>query len=234
MATLVFAHSPIATPTSWVTVAALAASAGFNVRTPSLTEAIFASDVGGPPCLVHCAQAIARAAHGCANPILIAHSGAGMLLPAAARAMRDAPRGAIIVDGLMPQPGKSWFDTASPTLSKRIRALAQDGLVAPWHEWWPPGAVRSLFRNDADYAAAAEATPRMPLAYFEEAAPPTEMPAIPCGYLRLSAACDGDADAAAALGWRVRRSEMNHIAMITEPAAVWAELAALIDAMGLR
>jgi len=228
MATFVFAHSPVASPSTWEGVAELAARDGHSVKLPALTEAIFHPVIGGPPYLRHCAEAIAQAARGCAHVVLVAHSGAGLLLPSIAAALCEPPAGAVTVDGLMPQPGKSWFDTAPAALSARIRALASDGQVAAWHEWWPPGAIRRLLASDAAYAKFVAATPRLPLAFFEEVAPPIPMPAIPCGYLRLSPACDADADSAASLRWSVRRIEANHMAMITDPALVWTELANLV------
>jgi alpha-beta hydrolase superfamily lysophospholipase len=234
MATFVFVHSPVASPATWAAVAELAAQAGHGAKCPALTDAIFDPIAGGAPYLRHCAAAVAQAARGCTPVILAAHSGAGLLAPAAAAALRDLPAGAIIVDGLMPQPGKSWFDTAPPALNARIRALAFDGRVAPWHEWWPPGAIRRLFTNDALYAQFAAETPRLSLAFFEEPTPPTPMPSIPCAYLRLSSACDADADAAAASGWRVRRIESHHLAMVTDPVLVWRELAALAEPMAAQ
>lgn len=231
MPTLIFIHSPVASPATWEAVADLAERADYATRIVSLTDAIFHPVSGGPPYLEHCAEAIATAARGCARPILVAHSGAGLLLAAAATEM-DAPAGAVVVDGLMPQPGKSWFDTAPPALSQRIRALAQDGVVAPWQEWWPPGAIRAFFKREADYQRLAAATPRVPLAFFEEPAPPMDMPAeVPCAYLRLSAACDADADEAQRRGWSVVRREANHIAMLTDAALVWSDLRTIANAM---
>lgn len=232
MPTLVFIHSPVAAPQTWEAVARLAEQAGYAVKLPSLTDAIFHPVVGGPPYLVHCAETVALAARGTARPILVAHSGAGMLLSDAIARMEDAPAGAIIVDGMMPQPGQSWFDTASPALGRRMRAMAQDGVVAPWHEWWPPGAIRKLFRSDADYQRFVACVPRLPLAFFEEPAAPVDMPTgLPCAYLRLSAACDADAAEALRRGWSEVRRDAHHLAMVSDPAAVWSDLATIAATM---
>lgn len=232
MPTLIFVHSPVAPPQTWAAVADLAERDGYAARTPSLSDALLHPMLGGPPYFARCAEAIAAAARGHGRPILVAHSGAGMLMPAAATTTEDAPCGAVFVDALLPAPGKAWFDTAPAALNDRIRATVQDGRVAPWHEWWPPGAIRSLFGNEAAYAHFAADVPRLPLAFFEEPAPQVAMPAeVACAYLRLSAACDGDADEALRLGWPTRRADLDHIAMTTKPAAVWAELKPLVDAM---
>lgn len=232
MPTLVFVHSPVAPPSTWEAVGRLAEQAGYAVKLPALTDAIFHPVVGGPPYLAHCAETVALAARGAARPILIAHSGAGMLLADAVARMEDAPAGAVIVDGMMPQPGKSWFDAAPPELARRLRALAQDGVVAPWHEWWPAGAVRELFASEAEYQRFVAQVPRLPLAFFEERAAPVDMPPhLPCAYVRLSAACDGDVAEALRRGWREVRRQAHHLAMISDPAAVWSDLATIARAM---
>lgn len=232
MPTLVFMHSPVAAPSTWEAVARLAEQAGYAVKLPSLTDAIFHPVVGGAPYLTHCAEAIARDARGAARPIFVAHSGAGMLVADTIAHMHDDPVGVVIVDGMMPQPGKAWFDSAAPQLAQRLRALAQDGVTAPWHEWWPPGAVRKLFRSDADYQRFTAQVPRLPLAFFEEVAAPVDVPrGIPCAYLRLSAACDEDAAEALKRGWSVVRREAHHMAMVSDPAAVWSDLETIAVAM---
>jgi len=229
--TLIFVHSPVAPAETWAALADIAERSGYAVRTPALTDALLHPMLGGPPFYPRCAEAIALAARGCARPILVAHSGAGLLIPLAATSMHDGPCGAIFVDAMLPQPGKSWFETAPAALSNRIRGAAQDGRVAPWHEWWPPGAIRSLFPNEAEYVRFADAVPRLPLAFFEESAPEVALPPAPYAYLRLSGGYDAEADVAAALGWAVGRANLDHIAMATKPAAVWRELQPLVDAM---
>ncbi len=228
MPTLVFVHSPLAPPTIWAPVAKLAQHAGFAVKTPALTDALFHPVVGGPPYLEHCAEAVAREARGGALPFLIAHSGAGAFMAAAAARM-DKPEGIVFVDALLPKPGARWRDDAPRALVDRIEAGARDGLAPRWHDLMAPGAVRALFDTEEEFQRFAHHTPRLPLAYFEERAPLDDLPYVPIGYLELSDAYQSEAGEALKRGWPVARARTHHLAMVTDPALVWREIAALIE-----
>ncbi|UQS21623.1 alpha/beta hydrolase [Amycolatopsis thermalba] len=210
MSDFVLVHSPLVGPATWQRVAAELRSRGHRVTTPSLLGAL---DGPGPyyPKLFDAA----------AEPgILVAHSGAGALLPGIA-ARTHAPR-AIFVDALLPHPGRGWFDTAPPELAERLRGLATDGRLPPWHEWFPPGTVEDLLPDQRTRDEFLAELPRVPLAYFTEPAPEAALP--PSAYLQLSAAYDEEAREAAARGWPVQRLDAHHLAPLTAPAEIAAAL----------
>jgi pimeloyl-ACP methyl ester carboxylesterase len=189
--------------------------------------------VSGPDWYGGAATRIAKTL-GDANPlVLVVHSGAGGFVPSLAAALADRVAGFLFVDAVMPYPGKRWFDTASPVLAKRVREIAEDGLLPPWDTWFGPGAIEALIPDPARRAAFSADLPRVPLAYLEAVASPGEAwPARPCGYLQLSEACATEADQAEALGWSVRRERLNHLAMLTHPdrvAAILAEMALQLE-----
>ena len=96
------------------------------------------------------ATAAAAAVDGTSGPVVVVgHSAAGALLPAIAEAVGDRTRGAVFVDAMLPQPGRSWFDTAPPGLEAQLRGLADHGLLPPWHEWFPPGSLEALVPDPA-------------------------------------------------------------------------------------
>ena len=67
----------------------------------------------------------------------------------------------------------------------------------------------------------------LPLAYFEERAPPGELSG-PGGYLQLSGAYEDQAEAARRMGWRARRLQLNHLSPLTAPR----EVAGMVQALG--
>lgn len=216
---LVLLHSPLVGPGSWDALAPVLRRRGHDVVVPDLSAIVR----GSPPYYLKLAALAASVAQ---DSILVVHSGAGALVPAIAA--RTAVRGAIFVDALLPHPGKCWFDTAPPVLNARIRSLARDEMLPPWHRWWPKGAIEALLGEH--YEVFAAGLNELPLAYFEEIAPDIAL-TTPSAYLQIGAMNAIEADWAQANGWPVARLELHHLAMLTHPDAVAAailDLAALL------
>ncbi len=157
------------------------------------------------------------------DAVAVVHSGAGALAP-----LLGAVRGAIFIDAVLPHPGQSWFDGVPPELGARLRGLAKDGRLPPWHAWWPKGAMERLLPDRAQGAAFIAEQDELPLAYFEEAAPAVPL-AMPSAYLQLSEAYAADADAADALGWPVERLALDHLAVLSRPTLVVDAIQRLAD-----
>jgi hypothetical protein len=219
---LVLLHSPLVGPSTWKPVAKLLQAYGHDVALPDLTPIMR----GSGPFYGALAQAVAVAA--ATDSILVVHSGAGALVPAIAQ--RAALKGAIFVDALLPHPGASWFDGVPEALGAKLRGLAKDGKLPPWHAWWPKGAMEALLPDRDIGAPFLSEQAELPLAYFEEPAPDANL-ATPSAYLQLSDAYGADADAAEAEGWPVARLKRQHLAMLTHPdetAAAIEQLAATL------
>jgi hypothetical protein len=219
---LLLLHSPLVGPASWLRVAPELQARGHDVAVPDLT-AVLADD--GP---YYPALAEAAAAASASESILVVHSGAGALVPAIA-ARRDLS-GAVFVDALLPHPGESWFAGVPEQLGARLRSLAKDGMLPPWHAWWPKGALEKLLPDRAIGAAFLAEQHELPLAYFEEAAPDVPLRTA-SAYLQLSEAYAADADVAAALGWPVARLDLHHLAVLTDPQTVAAKIEALASSL---
>jgi hypothetical protein len=156
---------------------------------------------------------------------LVAHSAAGALVATIADGLPYL-RGVIFLDALLPQPGQSWFDTAPENLASRVRGLAHNGFLPPWHLWWPPEMLSAMLPDEATRAAFTSELKGLPLAYFEERAPKTVLPAgLRCTYVRLSDAYEAEASCADSLGWPVVHEPLDHFAMLTKAA----HLAAVLD-----
>jgi len=222
----VLLHSPLIGPATWQAVAADLARRGHAAEAPAWPKL----STMGEGFYAGLADSLAAGLSGRSEPlILVAHSGAGALIPALAARLPAAPQGVIFVDAILPHPGRSWFDTAPQALRDQLRAGAEFGELPAWDAWWPPGALERLV-PDADRRAAvlAELEP-LPLAYFEELAPATEL-AGPTAYLQLSGAYDAESQVAARYGWPLVRLPLHHLAMVTHPEPV----AAALESLGAR
>lgn len=218
---LVLIHSPLVGPGTWQRVAEELRGCGMEVFAPSLAG-VFDGD---GPYYRAIGDAIARQVLPSGpTVVLVGHSGAGGVLPAAAGALvhrGTAVRGAIFVDAILPHPGQAWFETTTRERADQLRALAVDGQLPPWHEWFPPSALESLIPDRAERQAFTASVPRLPLAYLEEPAPPVKFwPVARTTYIRLSDAYHEEAQRAADLGWPVVEAGMDHLAPVTRPAEV--------------
>ncbi len=214
-APLVLVHSPLVGPVTWGPVARTIRERGHQVTCPDLTEAT----LSGPPYWPR--QVAAVAADVDAVPaIVVGHSGAGPLLPAVGRALGRID-GYVFVDAGLPNPGRSWVETAPRQLVERLRGMAQDGWLPPWPEWWAADQLAQLLPEPDLRARFVGSCPRLPMALFEEpqAAAP-DWPEAPCAYLLLSQAYRAAADRAGALGWPVLELPSTHLGLLTEPELV--------------
>jgi pimeloyl-ACP methyl ester carboxylesterase len=216
--TLLFVHSPVVGATTWTGTADTLRRHGFRAEVPDLTDVVATR---GPYYPALAAAAAAAVDDGADPVVVVGHSAAGALLPAVAEAVGDRTQGAVFVDAILPQPGRSWFDTAPPELAAQLRGLSDDGLLPPWHEWLPPGSLAELVADPALRRRFIAEIPRLPLAYFEELAPQTQFAdSVACAFVRLGAPFDRAADKADRLGWWVVRRDWDHLRMLSDPAAV--------------
>lgn len=228
---LVLLHSPLAGPGSWRELAPLLRARGFAVDIPDYSNVM----AGNPPYYSTIAR-IARATTAVTNisdTILVAHSGAGALIPAIAEG--GTASGAIFMDALLPHPGRSWLSTAPDTLKSHLIHLARKGRVPPWHRWWPRGAIRSLFDDPVAYERFASELNDLPLAYFDEPAPTIELPQeLACAYLQLGAGYEAEAAVAEKRGWHVVRLLLHHLAVLTHAEEVAAQVELLVPSLVTR
>lgn len=225
---LVLLHSPLLGPLSWRAVVEALGARGRLAEAPAWPGLL---EVAGDfyPAL---AEGLARTidAGGAAPAILVAHSGAGALVPSIVAAAETPVAGVIFADAILPHPGKSWFETAPAALSVQLRGGAQQGLLPAWDAWWPPGALERLIPDETLRAALTDELEPLPAAYFEETAPELGLGA-PCAYLRLSGAYEEEARQAVRRGWPVVRLPLHHLAMLTQAQAVANGLETLAAAL---
>jgi hypothetical protein len=115
----------------------------------------------------------------------------------------------------------------------RLRDLAVDGTLPPYHEWFPPGALADWVPDPQRRRRLIAEIPRMPVAYFDEPAPPARLrESVACAFVRLSAPLDAAADKAERLGWWVARRDWDHLRMLSDPEGVADLIVQAISATG--
>jgi pimeloyl-ACP methyl ester carboxylesterase len=226
--TVLFVHSPVVGPSTWTYAAEALRKNGFGCAVPDLTGVA----TMGRPYYPKYAVAAAAAVDDETGPIVVVgHSAAGALLPAIAEAVGERTRGAVFVDAMLPQPGRSWFDTAPPGLEAQLRGLTEHGILPPYNEWFPPGALAELVPDPVRRRRLVAEIPRLPVTYFDELAPPARFAdSVTCAFLRLGPPFDAAADKAQRLGWWVTRRDWDHLRMLSAPDAVADLIAQAISA----
>jgi hypothetical protein len=183
--------------------------------------------VSGPDWYAGVGRRIASQADGDRPWAAVLHSGAGGFAPAiAAAATRLASL--IFIDAVLPFPGMSYLDNAPAALADRLRRVTTNGLLAPWNRWFDVDPLPRLIAEPRARRAFARALPQAPFAFLEAVSPADpDWERLPAAYVRLSAAYEDEAVEAERRGWRVRRANLHHLAMVSDPDAVAALLADL-------
>jgi pimeloyl-ACP methyl ester carboxylesterase len=219
---IVLVHSPLCGPSTWARLAPELTARDWTVVVPELY------DDGRPPYWRQHADSVTAQLPADRAPILVAHSGAGALLPAVA----TPARGYVFLDaGLPGRNGMSRLDamaSESADFAAELRADLEAGGRFPE---WTPDALRGLVPDPAAFVG--DLRPRG-LDFFTEPIPaPADWPAAPGGYVHFSAPYDGPARDAAALGWPVERiASAGHFPMLIDPVAVADAIERVAAALG--
>ena len=159
---IVLAHSPFVGPGSWRRVADVLAASGHEATIPDLRG----SDHG------RYWERHARELASARPSVLVAHSGAGPVVPAVVEALGAAPL-VVMVDATLPHPGRSRLDEMPADLERRLRALESQGRLPPWPEWFPADAFRAVLPDEGARAAFVAECDEVPLALLMEPMPET-------------------------------------------------------------
>ena len=170
--------------------------------------------------------------------LLVAHSGAGPLLPQLAyarRAAREPVGGYVFLDAAVPRPGGTALPGWTCWLPK-TPIWPRRGVPSSK----PAGPCRTGRRQTSPRTSPTPANERRcwlrcvqdPLAYYAEPVPfPGDWPDAPCGFLRTSAAYEWSARVAVRRGWPVESIDAGHFPALAEPDRTAAALLELIARM---
>jgi hypothetical protein len=212
-------HSPLVGPSTVTRLATALEAKGWTTTVPDLRDALD-SPVGFASRAVERSDSV---------EVVIGHSGAGAVLPVVAD--RTAAVATIFIDAVVPEAGERF------TPSKRFTELLDDvpttdGLLAPWHHWWPAETMADLLPDETVREEVVAEIPRVPRSFYEHsfALPPTWW-TRPTAFVQLSPAYDEDRTRAERLGWPVHRLDGQHLDLVVHPDLVAdhvTELAAVI------
>lgn len=209
----VLIHSPLVGSVTWSWVADELHERGHRAVTPSIAAGALAGN------WQTCVQLAVEQAQTDPDAILVGHSGAGPLLPSIAAEMSQRPAQLVFVDAGLP-PTRGEARVVPDNFAEHLRALADDGLLPVWSDWFGPGVVDSLILDAERRAAVLANLPRLPLSYFDAriAMPQGWSAAAQGAYVLLSEMYRPDADEAASRGWPVIETLGGHLDLINRPA----------------
>jgi len=217
--TYLLLHSPLVGPLTWKLVADEMRQRGLNALLPTLQD----SPDSNKPFWKQHAESVLQALDDVpsyAPVILVAHSGAGPLLPAIRQSIPNPVRSYVFVDAGIPRDGASRLElmkSEDPEWAEAFQQeLKQGGLFPTW-------SMTDLQEIIADESLrrqmVAEIHPRG-LSFFTEPIPVSEgWPDAPCVYIHFSPPYEIPAAQARQAGWKVYRLEAGHFHMLVDPAA---------------
>lgn len=161
---------------------------------------------------------------------VLAHSGAGMLVPLTVRALPQAAA-VVLLDAQIP-PLTGSESTSSDDFRARLEAMAgSDGRLPPWTGWWPADALGELVPDPVQRATISNECPRVPLAWSQWRPEPDPVwERLPIAYLQRSPAYSELADLASRQGWVIDRVDSTHLDCATRPAEVADAVLTALDA----
>jgi hypothetical protein len=212
--------SPLLGPAVWRPVSAVLTADGHDVATVDLP-----GDLASPDDVLVAFVAGFATLPRNDNPVLVAHSNAGLYLPAVAGS-RDV-RALIFVDAALPPITGGRAPTATARFRSFLATRARDGALPPWSEWWDED-LASLYPDASTRRQVESEQQRLPLSYFEGSVPvPEGWTERPCGYLAFGDTYAAERATAQRCGWPVRVLDGDHLEMLIHPEVVAAEIRAL-------
>jgi hypothetical protein len=159
---------------------------------------------------------------------LVAHSGAGALLPAI-RKLGFPAAGYLFADAGIPLDGDSRLDAIEREgggWAREFRAHLEAGGSYP--SWDEEELAETIPDPRRRRALVADLRPRGRSFWQEPIPVPRRWPDAPCAYLRWSPVYDGAAADAERRGWPVLRRDAGHFQLLVDPPQVADDLLALV------
>ena len=214
MAKFFLLHSPVVGPTTWKWVSEELQDMDHEVEilviSPSATFRGWEDVV----------EEVAAQVIGADDAIFVAHSGAGPLLPTIVDQSKSRDTSMVFVDAGLPTTA-----TDTPLMPeaflKQLSAIAEDGLLPPWSEWFGPDVMASLIPDSNKRELIELELPRIPFDYFTGfVSPVRKWPSDRNGYVLLSESYLADAEEARRRGWQVIELLGGHLDLINKAPEV--------------
>ena len=153
--------------------------------------------------------------------VLVAHSGAGPLLPAIRDQLPNSICAYLFVDAGIPRDGLSRIELMKLEDKDWAGQFYESLLQGESFPTWTEDDLREIIPDkESRQRLVAEIHPRS-LSFFTEPIPVYDgWPDAPCVYIKLSQSYDWDAEEANQAGWPVYEWKAGHFHMLVEPLAV--------------
>ncbi|MEU4620408.1 alpha/beta hydrolase [Actinoplanes sp. NPDC023801] len=211
--THVLMHSPSVGPATWAPIAR---------RLPgSIVPSLLHVADAGPPFWPAVAQTVAEAINGLpddAEVVLVAHSNAGLFVPAVVERVDRTIKALVFADAAVPAR-RGRTAVVSPENLRLLEGLVEaDGRLPQWTRWFSDAEVDPMFPDPATRRIVEAEQPRLPLSYYQQ-----EIPAAPgwderpCGYLLFGPPYE---QIARDCGWPVEHTPGRHLHQLVDPDTV--------------
>ena len=213
-------HSPLVGPLTWSRVADEVRARGLKVLVPALEDSASSRD----PSWKQHADSVARAVSPTLQDtpvILVAHSGAGPLLPAIRRSIPNPIHAYLFVDAGIPRDAATRLElmkSEDPDWTAQFQSYLEQGGRFP--DWSFDDLQEVIPDENLRRQMVSEIRPRG-VSFFTEPIPVfAGWPDAPCVYIRFSAPYDRSAAQAMASDWLVYNLDAGHFHMLVNPVAV--------------
>jgi pimeloyl-ACP methyl ester carboxylesterase len=180
------------------------------------------------PQLRHLVDTAVGSTSGCADLVVVGHSGAGAFLPAIGHRVKNRLRAVVFVDAVVP-PIAGEHRTSEP-FSRFLDDKTVDGRLLPWLDWWPTAVVDTLARSSEQLEELRSDMPRLNRSFYDSPIPmPEDWSSGPCAYLQLSPAYAEEFRMANELGWPTSVLDGSHLSIFTDPSDVLAAVEDLVN-----
>jgi alpha/beta hydrolase family protein len=216
----VLIHSPLVGGLTWRLVADQMRQNGLNVIVPILVDLPDSEEPLWKQNAESVSEALAQIPK--STPItLVAHSGAGPLLPATRQYLPNPVNAYVFVDAGIPRDGSTRLDlmkSEDPEWAAQFQTELERGERFPN---WTLEDLRDVIPDESlRKQMVAEIRPRR-LSFFMEPIPVfSGWPDAPCVYIRFSAPYEKPAAQARQAGWPTYELEAGHFHMLVDPATV--------------
>lgn len=216
----VLIHSPLVGGLTWTLVAEQMRQRGYSVIVPILSDLEISKDPYWKQHADSVAQALIDIPPG-TNVILVAHSGAGPLLPIIRQNIPNRIRAYVFVDAGIPRDGATRLDlmkSEDPGWAKGFEESLQSGEQFPK---WSSDDLRKIVPDEnLRKRLVAEIHPRG-LDFFTEPIPVFHgWPDAPCVYIQFSAPYERPAAQGRQAGWQIYKLSVGHFHMLVDASAV--------------
>jgi len=225
----VLIHSPLVGPLTWKLVADEMQRRGLDALVPTLKD----SPDSNKPFWKQHTESVSEALMQISSStsfILVAHSGAGPLLPAIRESLPNPVRVYVFVDAGIPRDEATRLElmrSEDPEWAQGFQTELKRGERFPT---WSVDDLQEVIPDDSlRRQMVTELHPRG-LDFFTEPIPVFDgWPDAPCVYIQFSAAYEQPAAQAKQAGWQTYKLEAGHFHMLVDPEHVAALMIAAMD-----